>query len=285
MYHSAEAQTTPTLTSSDSISHCRPEYLIDEITSNAVTPSQKRKPSVSSPGTSSGASNNSRISIGNSWGDNPPLKISYAMERRHSEMRWMSCTDNAFEIHKNEKEGGCYWPKDPKVRKQTKKTKRKERDRTSTSNRALEEGQAWLPDIPYLSENLPPFRMNDTILTTLPMALPAFSPLYSQTGFDSHEATNANQSVRTLSSRFMGLLTQRVREALGPDALYIRVKETDNKLHYSSHDGLLLAQNTNGYESLYIPVGPLEKGVSLRDFILKTVHEGLWHFSANKCYP
>ena len=62
------------------------------------------------------------------------------------------------------------------------------------------------------------------------------------------------------------------------------VKETDNKLHYSIRDGLLLAQNTNRYENLYIPVGPLEKGVSLRDFILKTVHEGLGHFSAYKCY-
>ena len=43
IYHSGEAQTTPTLTSSDSISRCRPKYLMDEITSNAVTRSQKRK--------------------------------------------------------------------------------------------------------------------------------------------------------------------------------------------------------------------------------------------------
>jgi len=82
----------------------------------------------------------------------------------------------------------------------------------------------------------------------------------------------------------MGILAQRVREALKTDALYPRVKETNNKLHYSIRDGLLLAQNTNAYENLYIPVGPLEKGVSLRDFILKTVHEGLGHFSAYKCY-
>ena len=82
----------------------------------------------------------------------------------------------------------------------------------------------------------------------------------------------------------MGILALRVREALKTDALYTRVKETNNKLHYSIGDGLLLAPNTNGYENLYIPVGPLEKGVSLRDFILKTVHEGLGHFSAYKCY-
>jgi len=36
VFHSGEAQTSPTHTSSDSISHCRPEYLMDEITSNAV---------------------------------------------------------------------------------------------------------------------------------------------------------------------------------------------------------------------------------------------------------
>jgi len=196
----------------------------------------------------------------------------------------MSCTDDGCEIHKNEKEGAGYWPKAPKVRKQSKKIKRKEQDRSSTSNTALEAGQASLPDIPYLSESLPPFRMNDTILATPPMASPAFSPLYSQAGYDSDEATNANQSLSTLHSRLMGILAQRVREALKTDALHTRVKETDNKLHYSIRDGLLLAQNTNGYENLYIPVGPLEKGVSLRDFILKTVHEGLGHFSAYKCY-
>jgi len=199
-------------------------------------------------------------------------------------MSWMSCTDDGCETHKNEKESADYWPKDPKVRKQSKKTRRKEQDRTSTSNTALEEGQASLPDIPYLSENLPPFRMNDTILATPPMASPAFSPLYSQAGYDSDEATNANQFLSTLHSRLMGILAQRVREALENDALYTRVRQTDNKLHYSIRDGLLLAQNTNGYENLYIPVGPLEKGVSQWDFILKTVHEGLGHFSAYKCY-
>jgi len=81
------------------------------------------------------------------------------MERRHSEMSWMSCTDDGCEIHKNKQEDAGYWPKDPKVRKQSKKTKRTEQDRTSTLNTALEEGQASLPDIPYLSENHPPFRM------------------------------------------------------------------------------------------------------------------------------
>jgi len=196
----------------------------------------------------------------------------------------MSCTEDGYEIHKKEKEGAGYWPKGPKVRNQRKKTKRKEHDRTSTSNTALEAGQASLPDIPYLSESLSPFRMNDNILATPPMALPAFSPLYSHAGYGSDEATNANQFLSTLHSRLMGILTQRVIEALKSYTLYTRVKETDTKLHYSIHDGLLLAQNTNAYENLYIPVEPLENGVSLRDFILKTVHKGLGHFSAYKCY-
>jgi len=80
MYHSGEAQTAPTLTSTDSISRCRPEYLMDEITSNAVTHSQKRKASAFSPSTSSAASNDSRISIGNSWSDNRTLPISSEIE-------------------------------------------------------------------------------------------------------------------------------------------------------------------------------------------------------------
>jgi len=70
MYHSGKAQTSPTLTSRDSISRCRPEYLMEEITSNAVTCSQMCKASASSPATSSAASNDSRISIERSWGDN-----------------------------------------------------------------------------------------------------------------------------------------------------------------------------------------------------------------------
>jgi len=147
MYHSGEAQTSLTLTSSDSISRCRHEYLMDDITSIAVTRSQKRQAPASWPATSSAASNYSRISIGNSGGDNRTLPISGEMERQHSEMSWMSCTDDGFEIHKNEKEGASYWPKDPKAWKQSKKTKTKEQDRTSTSSTALEEGHASLPDI------------------------------------------------------------------------------------------------------------------------------------------
>ena len=96
--------------------------------------------------------------------------------------------------------------------------------------------------------------MNDTILATPPMASPAFSPLDSQAGSDSDGATNANQFLSTLHSRLMGILAQRVREAIKTDALDTRVKETDNKLHYYIHDSLLLAQNTNGYENLYMPV-------------------------------
>jgi len=116
------------------------------------------------------------------------------MERRHSEMSWMSGTDDGCEIHKNKKEGTGYWPKDHKVRRQSKKTKRKVQDMTSISNTALEEGQAWLPDIPYHSESLPPLGMNGTILATPPMASPAFSPLYSQAGYDADEATMPTNS-------------------------------------------------------------------------------------------
>ena len=284
MYHSGEAQTSLTLPISDCINRCRPEYLMDKITTNAVTNSKKRKASAFSPATSSARSNDRRISIENSWDDNRTLPISSEREPQHSEMSWMSCTDDGCEIYEIEKEGAGYWAKGPKVRKKSKKTKRKQQYRTSTSNTAHEEGQAWLPDIPYLSDSLPPFCMNDTILATRPMASPAFSPLYSKAGYDSHEATNTNQFLSTLHSHLIGILAQPVREVLETDDLSTGVNQTDNKLHYSICYSLLLAQNTNWYENLYIPVGPLEKGVFLRDFILKTVHEGLGHFSAYKCY-
>jgi len=175
-YHSGEAQTSPTLTSSDSLNLYHAEYFMDKITSNIVTRSQKRKASSSSPATSSAPSTNSRILIANSCVDSRTLPISSEMEQQHSEMRCMSCTEDGCEIHKNEKEGAGYWPKDPELRKQSKKTQRKEQDRTSTSNTALDEGQALIPDIPYLSETLPPFRINYTILVTPPPGLSSLLP-------------------------------------------------------------------------------------------------------------
>jgi len=247
MGHPGKAQTSPTITSSDSISHCRPKYLMNQITSNSVTHSQKPKPSASSPGTSSVPSNDSRISIGTSCGDNRTFPITTEMEQRHSEMSWMLCTDEGCGRHPNEEEGaGYYWPKYLNVRKQSKKAKRKGEDRTSTSHTALEEGQASLPDIPYLSETLPPFRITDTILATPPMASPAFSPLYRQAGYDSYDATNANQFLSTLHSHLMRILAQRVREALETDALYTRVKQTDNKLHYPIRKAIYLPRTPMG---------------------------------------
>ena len=43
----------------------------------------------------------------------------------------------------------------------------------------------------------------------------------------------------------MGDFRLRVLKALEPDPLYTRVKESDNKLHYSINSGSLMAQNTN----------------------------------------
>jgi len=116
------------------------------------------------------------------------------------------------------------------------------------------------------------------------MASPAFGPFYSKPHWDPAESEKAQTYLGTLHSTLRGDFQPRVLKALELDPLYARVKETGDKLYYSIVDGLLMAQNINGYQNLYIPVGPLEKRVSLRDFILKTVHEGLGHFSAHKSY-
>jgi hypothetical protein len=73
-------------------------------------------------------------------------------------------------------------------------------------------------------------------------------------------------------------------EALKSDPLYKEVQKSGMGLHYSIQDDLLLAHNTNGSSPIYIPGGQFKRGISLREFILKTVHEGLGHFSYNKCY-
>jgi len=88
------------------------------------------------------------------------------------------------------------------------------KDRISISNTAIEDDQTSLPDIPYLSDGLPPFCMNDTILATPSMASLAFSALYSHAGYDSQEATNANLFLSPLHARHMGILSMRVSEAL-----------------------------------------------------------------------
>ena len=126
--------------------------------------------------------------------------------------------------------------------------------------------------------------MQESIIDTPPMASPAFEPLYSEPFLSPGEAERAQSFIGSLHSTLLGDFRPRVLKALELDPLYARVKQTGNKLHYSIDGGLLMAQNTNGYQNLYIPVGPLEKGVSLRDFILRTVHEGLGHFSAHKSY-
>ena len=116
------------------------------------------------------------------------------------------------------------------------------------------------------------------------MASPVFEPLYSKPYLSPGAAERVQSFISTLHSTLMGDLRPRVRKALELDPLYARVKQTGNKLHYSIDGGLLMAQNTNGYQNLYLPVGALEKGVSLRDFILRPIHEGLGHFSAHTSY-
>ena len=110
---------SPTLTSRESIYRTSPDYLMNEISSRAVTRSQKRKtPPQSSP---SVTCNDCRISIGNIWGDTVTLPIPSEMERRHLAMNWPSCTDDDCEDHKEDKIGARYWPMYPKKRKQSKR--------------------------------------------------------------------------------------------------------------------------------------------------------------------
>jgi len=195
----------------------------------------------------------------------------------------MSCTNNGCEIHKNEKQGGGYLPKT--LRSGRRGRKRRERSRIVLQHQIRHMRKAGLAlDISYLSENHSPFPISETIQATAPMASQAFSPLYSQAGSDSDEATNAHQRLSTLQSCPMCILTWQVRHALNIDVLYTRVKQTNIKLHYSFYDGLLLAQNTNGYENLHIPIRPREMGVCQRGFIRTTIDEGHGHFSACKWY-
>ena len=158
----------PTLTSRESIYRTSPDYLINEISSHAVTRSQKRKtPPQSSP---SLTSNDSRIFIGNTWGDTITLSIPSEMQRRNSAMSWRSCIDADCEDHKEDKIGARYWLKDPKKRKQSKQARGKKR-RDFGPTLSNEKSTTALPDIPFLSEYTPPIRMQESISDTSPHGL------------------------------------------------------------------------------------------------------------------
>ena len=285
MYYASDKKPSPALTSYNSILRSSPEYLMNEAASFAVTrsqtsqnPSNKRKnPPQSSPSTSP------TDSADRYWEDSVISPSRSEQEKKHSETSWGSCTNDDCELHSEEKAEASYWPKDPKKRKQSKKAKGK-RAAIQGPIASQKELSYSPPDLPYLSERAPPLSMEDTLLDSPPMASTAFGPLYNDPDDNQAESSQAQLILDTLNARLHGIFRDRIRQALELDPHYAKVKETGNTLHYSISDGLLLAQNTNGYQNLYIPMGPLDEGVSLRDFILQSVHEGLGHFSANKCY-
>ena len=126
--------------------------------------------------------------------------------------------------------------------------------------------------------------MEESLLNTRPMVSPAFGPCYNDHEDNLAESSQAQLILNSLNPHLHGIFCNGIRQALELDPLYAKVHKTGNKLPYLISDGLLLAQNTNDYQNLYISMEPLNEGVSLRDFILQSVHEGLGHFTANKCY-
>ena len=162
-----------TVTSRESIYRTSPDYLMNEISSHAVTRSQKRKTRPQS--NPSSTSNDTRISIGNTWGDTVTLPIPSELQRQHSVTSWRSCTYDDCEDHKEHKIGARYWPKDPKKCKQSKRARAKNRTNfgPTLSN---EKSLTALPDIPLLSEYTPPIRMQESIIDTPPMASPSLNP-------------------------------------------------------------------------------------------------------------
>jgi len=121
--------------------------------------------------------------------------------------------------------------------------------------------------------------MEDSLLNSPPMASPAFGPLHNDPDDNQTESSQAQLILDNLDARLNGIVRNQIRLALELDPLYTKVMVTGIKLHYPISDGLLLAQNTNGYLNLYMPKGPLDEGVSLRDFIVQSVHEGLTSFT------
>jgi len=126
------------------------------------------------------SSNDSRISIGNTWGDSVTQPIPSEKKRRHAALSWRECTNDDCKVHKSDKEGANYWPRDPKKRKASVRSTDKGKESFGPRLSNEDSGSSALPDIPYLSEYAPPIRMHQSIIETPADASPAFQPLYSE---------------------------------------------------------------------------------------------------------
>jgi len=104
--------------------------------------------------------------------------------------------------------------------------------------------------------------MEGSLLDSPPMASLALGPLFNDPDDNQTESSQAQLILDILNTCLHGIFRDQIRQALELDPLNAKVKETGNKLHYSISDGLLMAQNTNGYQNLYITIGPLDEGVS-----------------------
>jgi len=192
MYYASDEKPSPTRISYNSILRSSPEYLMNEAASFTVTssqtsqsPSNKRKnPPQSCPSTSPTDSANSY------WADSVISPSPSEQEKEHSETSWQSCTNDDCELQSEENAEACYWPKDPRKRKQSKKAKGK-RAAIQGPIAPQKELSYSHPDLPYLSEGAPPLRMEDTFLSTPPMASPAFGPLYND---PDHNQTDSSQA-------------------------------------------------------------------------------------------
>jgi len=250
MYYTSDEKPSPTLTSYNSILHSSPEYLMNETASYSVTHSQtSQNPSnkcknlpQSSPSTSPTDSADSY------WEDSVLSPSPSKQEKDHSETSWGSCTNYDIELHSEEKAEASYWPKDARQQNQSKKAKGK-RATTQGPIAPQKELSYSPPKLPYLSEQGPPLRMEESLLDTPSMASPAFGPLYNDPEDNQAESSQAQLILDSLNACRHSFFRDQIRQALELDPHYAKVKETGNKLHYSIPDGLLLAQNTNGYQN------------------------------------
>jgi transposase InsO family protein len=204
----------------------------------------------------------------------------------HASMSWTACYDDNCPVHLDDKLGENWFPK---KRRRSTPSKRSSSSppRTSPLGRVLESSPPPPGEQTLYPQDMPPTSptadITSPISDTREIIPPPAADSLPDTG-RAEEIVIAGQLL-DVETTLLGSFKDAMLRGLRKDPLYQRALDSSKSgKHYWIADGILKVTTTSGPDATYIPEGRFEKGVSLREYILSTVHDRLGHFSAAKCY-
>ena len=201
-------------------------------------------------------------------------------EQEHAGLNWTFCYDDDCQIHIDAKHNNNWFPH--KRRRSRRAASSPPESTTWDDRHPIPTTQNPFPEMDFPSPS--PERTLEPPTSPPQQIQP---PATADTPPDGGTAEQVVIAGRLLDieSTLIGQFKEAMLRALRKDPLYLRASDSAKAgPHYYIADGLLKANTTSGLDTTYIPEGRFEEGVSLREFILHSVHESLGHFSAAKCY-